>query len=132
MKNYLFLSMMVLSSIMYAQKEKNGTIYNDHPAIKVVEAMQQAFIKGDTIALANSLSDDFRSLNGFNTNPDNEGGTKQNMINQSKNWQKNFDYLSIERNAGAYPDALEYKDGQLWVQTWDLLRGVHRFSFSNG
>jgi len=125
MKNYLFLSMMVLSSIMYAQKEKNGTIYNDHPAIKVVEAMQQAFIKGDTIALANSLSDDFRSLNGFNTNPDNEGGTKQNMINQSKNWQKNFAYLSIKRSAGAYPDALEYKDGQLWVQTWDLLRGVH-------
>ena len=116
---------MVLSSIMYAQKEKNGTIYKDHPAIKVVEAMQQAFIKGDTITLANSLADNFRSLNGFNTNPDNKGGTKQNIINQSKSWQKNFAYLSLTRSSGAYPDALEYEDGQVWVQTWDLLRGVN-------
>jgi hypothetical protein len=87
--------------------------------------MQQAFIKGDTIALASYLADDFRTMNGFNSNPDNKGGTKQNMINQSKWWNKNFAYLSIERSGGAYPDALEYKDGGLWVQTWDFLRGVH-------
>ena len=125
MKNYLILSMMVLSSIMYAQKDKNGTIYKDHPAIKVVEDMQQAFIKGDTVALASFLADDFRAFNGFNNNPDNEGATKQNLINQAKNWHKNYAYLSLTRSGGAYPDALEYKDGQVWVQTWDQLRGIH-------
>lgn len=126
MKNYIIMFMMTFSVVMFAQKtEKNGTIYKEHPAIVVVEAMQQAFIKGDTVALASYLADDFRRFNGFNMNPDNEGGTKQNIINQSKWWSKNFAYLSMDRNGGAYPDALEYKDGGLWVQTWDLLRGVH-------
>lgn len=125
MKNYLFLLMMVTSTIIYAQKDKNGTIYKEHPAIKVVEAMQQAFIKGDTVALATYLADDFRSFNGFNNNPDNEGATKQNLINQAKNWHKNYAYLSLARSGEAYPDALEYKDGQVWVQTWDQLRGIH-------
>lgn len=116
--------MMTFSVFMFAQK-KNGTIYNEHPAITVVEAMQQAFIKGDTVALASYLADDFRAFNGFNDNPDDEGATKQNMINRSKNWHKNFAYLSIERHGGAYPDALEYKESGLWVQTWDYLKGVH-------
>ena len=125
MKNYLILILMVFSTIIYAQKDKNGTIYREHPAIKTVEAMQQAFIKGDTVALANYLADDFRTFNGFNNDPDNKGGTKQDIINQSKWWQSNFAYLSLVRSGGAYPDALEYKDSGLWVQTWDLLRGVH-------
>jgi len=125
MKNYLILIMMAFSAVMYAQKDKNGTIYKEHPAIKTVEAMQQAFIKGDTVTLASYLADDFKVFNGFNTNPDNTGGTKQDMIDQSKWWQKNFAYLSLTRSGEAYPDALEYKDGGLWVQTWDFLRGVH-------
>lgn len=118
--------MMTFSVVMFAQKkEKNGTIFKEHPAIIAVEAMQQAFIKGDTVALASYLADDFRRYNGFNMDPDAEGSTKQNIINQSKWWSKNFAYLSIDRNGGAYPDALEYKDGGLWVQTWDILKGVH-------
>jgi len=125
MKNYSILLMMVASTIIYAQKDKNGTIYKEHPAIKAVEAMQQAFIKGDTVALASYLANDFRSFNGFNNNPDDEGATKQNLINQAKNWHKNYAYLSLTRRGEAYPDALEYKDGQLWVQTWDQLRGIH-------
>ena len=117
---------MTYSVVMFSQKkEKNGTIYKEHPAIKVVEDMQQAFIKGDTVALASYLADDFRRFNGFNNNPDAEGATKENFINQSKWWSKNFAYLSINRWPGAYPDALEYKESGLWVQTWDLLRGVH-------
>lgn len=110
---------------MYSQKKKNGTIYSEHPAIKVVEDMQQALIKGDTIALAGYLADDFKSFNGMSNNPDDEGGTKENLIDQSKWWQKNFAYLSIARQGQAYPDVLEYKDSGTWVQTWDYLRGVH-------
>lgn len=124
MKNYLVLFMMVSTAIMYAQKEKNGTIYKEHPAIKVVEAMQQAFVKGDTIALAGYLADDFKAISGFNSNPDAKGSTKQDAINQCKWWTKNIAYLSIERSTGTYPDALEFNDGAVWVQTWDQLRGV--------
>ena len=125
MKTRLIVLMLLVSSVIYSQKKKNGTIYNEHPAIKVVEDMQQALIKGDTIALASYLADDFRAMNGMNNNPDSKGATKQNIINQSKWWSKNFAYLSLARHGQAYPDVLEYKDSGTWVQTWDFLKGVH-------
>ncbi|MGK0254281.1 MAG: hypothetical protein ACI9OE_001780 [Mariniflexile sp.] len=126
MKKHAIIIMMLFTCIMYSQKKKNGTIYKDHPAINMVEAMQQAFIKGDTTTVSSYLADNFRAVNGMNDNPDNEGATKQNFLNQSIGWNKNFAYLSISRQGTAYPDALEYEgDDGLWVQTWDYIRGVH-------
>jgi len=125
MKNHVIIAMMMFSIIMFPQTKKNGTIYSEHPAIGVVEAMQQAFIKGDTIALASYVTDDFRAFNGTNNNPDAKGATKQSLINQSKWWHKNVVYTSIARQGQAYPDVLEYKESGTWVQTWDMLKGVH-------
>lgn len=119
---------MTFTVVMFAQKkEKNGTIYNEHPAIQVVEEMQQAFVKGDTAKVASYLADDFRAFNGMNDNPDAEGMSKQNFARSAMGWKNNVDYLTITRSPGAYPDALEYKEGDdnLWVQTWDQLTGVH-------
>ena len=125
MKKHVIIAMMLFTVIMYSQKKKNGTIYSEHPAIGVVEAMQQAYVKGNTIALAGYLADDFRAFNGMNNNPEAKGATKENVINQSKWWHKNIAYTSIARQGQAYPDVLEYKDSGTWVQTWDYLRGVH-------
>ncbi len=116
---------MMFTIIMYPQKKKNGTIYIEHPAIDMVEAMHQAFVKGDTTAVASYLSEDFRAYNGMETDPDNEGMTKRQFVRSSMGWKNNVDYLSISRAAG-YPDALEYKESGLWVQTWDMIKGVHK------
>ncbi|GGK32597.1 hypothetical protein GCM10007962_28690 [Yeosuana aromativorans] len=125
MKKHVIIAMMIFSVVMYSQKKKNGTIYSEHPAIGVVEAMQQAFVKGDTIALAGYLADDFRAFNGENSNPDAKGQSKSDFLKASDFWSKNVAYLSISRTNGAYPDALEYDKSGTWVQTWDNLRGVH-------
>lgn len=125
MKKQVMLVMMLFTVFMYSQKKKNGKIYSEHPAITVVEKMQQAFIKGDTTALKEYLHDDFKAFNGMNDNPESEGTSKQNFLNQSIFWVNNGSYLSIERTKGAYPDALEYDESGVWVQTWDYLRGVH-------
>ena len=129
MKKALLIVMMVLTFITYAQKKVNGTIYVEHPAINVVESMQQAFVKGDSVKVAGYLTDDFKSFNGSNTNKQDKGIDKKGFINQLKFWNSNIDYLSIKRSEGAYPDALEYKDANnkdvTWVQTWDNLKGVH-------
>lgn len=121
----MIIFIMMFTIIMYPQKKKNGTIYVDHPAITMVEEMQQAFVKGDTTQLATYLSEDFRAYNGMETNPDNEGMTKSQFVRSSIGWINNVDYLSISRSGG-YPDALEYKESGLWVQTWDMLKGVHK------
>ncbi|UKM64255.1 nuclear transport factor 2 family protein [Flavobacteriaceae bacterium GSB9] len=125
MKKHVIIIMMMLSIVMYSQKEKNGKIYSEHPAITAVEAMQQAFIKGDTVALADYLHDDFKAFNGMNDNPDSKGVSKEDMLKQSAFWVNNASYLSLERSKGAYPDALEYDKSGVWVQTWDQLKGVH-------
>jgi len=125
MKNYLILTMMMFTIIMFPQKKKNGTIYVDHPSIKMVEEMQQAYVKGDTIKVASYLAEDFKAFDGMSTDPDDEGMTKSQFVRSSAGWQNNVDYLSISRSGG-YPDALEYKDSGLWIQTWDMLKGVHK------
>ena len=119
---------MIFSIVIHAQKKKNGTIFNEHPAIAMVEEMHQAFVAGDSAKVAGFLAEDFRAFNGMNDNPDSEGMTKSQFARSAIGWKNNVDYLSISRTPGAYPDALEYKDDDsgLWVQTWDQIKGVHK------
>lgn len=129
MKKIVLIAIMFITVFAYSQKKKNGTIYVEHPAIDVVENMLKAFVAGDETKVAGFLADDFKSFNGSNTNKDAKGGTKENYLNQVKFWKENISYLSIERAKGAYPDALEYSDGDnndvVWVQTWEHVKGVH-------
>lgn len=121
--------MMLIACITYSQK-KNGTIYAEHPAINTVEAMTQAFVKGDTQKVASYLADDFRAYNGVSINPNDKGQDKESFSNAAKEWNDALDYFSISRSPGAYPDALEYKDDNqkdvMWVQTWEDMKGVHK------
>ena len=125
MKKVMLLALTLGLMTAYGQKEKNGTIYKEHDAIAKVNAMQAAWVAGDSAKVASFLHDDFRAFNGTRTNKDAEGGTKANYAGGAKWWKENVAYLSLTPSPGAYPDALEYKDGQMWVQTWDQMKGVH-------
>ena len=117
-------------SATYAQKKTNGTVYIDHPAIKVIDAMTEAFVKGDSTKVASYLADDFKSYNGVSINPRDKGGDKASFIKSVMGWNNALDYFSITPSNGAYPDAIEYKkdnkDDVVWVQTWVDLKGVHK------
>jgi hypothetical protein len=127
MKKSVIIFMMMSTVIMYSQKEKNGTVYKEHPAIVAVEAMQQAWAKGDSATVATYLADNFKSFDGTSTNVNDKGWDKQTFLTRVANLNKWVSYMSIKRQGQAYPDAIEYKDDDdgLWVQTWDVLRGVH-------
>lgn len=125
MKKTILIACFFSVIIAYGQSKKNGTIFNEHPAIETVKAMLEAFVAGDSAKVASFLHDDFKSFNGSSPNKDAKGSNKQQFKNQVNFWKNNVDYLSIEPTSGAYPDALEYKDGQVWVQTWNHLTGVH-------
>jgi len=121
--------MMMFTVITYSQKEKNGTIYKEHPAINAVESMMQAlFVEGDSAKAGSYLTADFRSFSGTSTNPDAKGRSRSWFLGGAAWFKKNVAYVSLERSPGAYPDALEYKDDDdgLWVQTWDQFKGVHK------
>ncbi len=127
MKKNLFITLLFSVTIASYSQVKNGTVYNDHPAIAIVEAMQQAYVAGDIDLVATYLSDDFIEYNGSETDRYAKGNDKENFLKSVEWWSKNLSYLSIERQDGAYPDAIKYKDSGdgLWVQTWDVLKGVH-------
>ena len=130
MKKIVLIAMMIFTVISYSQKKKNGTIYKEHPAIKVVESMMQAFVAGDTAKVASFLDENFKDFNGNSLDKESKGGTKKDFINQVQFWKDNVDYLSYERSKGAYPDAIHYADENnkqvIWVQTWNRLKGVHK------
>ncbi|PKA84478.1 hypothetical protein ATE92_2669 [Ulvibacter sp. MAR_2010_11] len=125
MKKFVILSMMMFTIICFSQTKKNGTVYVDHPGITAVEAMQKAAVAGDAEMAGSYLADNFKYFNGNNTDPSDEGATKENFLGWIKWNKENLSYASISRQGEAYPDALEYKDGAVWIQTWDIVKGMH-------
>ena len=130
MKKTVLIVVLLFTCITYSQKKSNGTVYIDHPAIKIVEDMTKAFVSGDSVKVASYLADDFKSFNGVNTNSSDKGQDKASYLRNVKGWKNQLDYYSIKRSEGAYPDAIEYSDKDqkdvVWVQTWEQLKGVHK------
>lgn len=125
MKKNVIILVMLVSGVMYSQKKKNGTVFKEHPAITMIEAMQQADIVGDSAKVATFLADDFKSYSGTSRDKNAKGDSKQDFLKWSANRTEWVSYLSLSRHGEAYPDAIEYKDGKTWVQTWNYLKGVH-------
>ena len=84
MRKIVLIAIMFLTVFAYSQKKKNGTIYKEHPAIDVVEAMLKAFVEGDEAKVADFLADDFKSYNGSETNKEAKAGTKDNFLNKTE------------------------------------------------
>lgn len=130
MKKTVLIVVLLVACITYSQKKTNGTVYIDHPAIKIVEDMTKAFVSGDSVKVASYLADDFKSFSGVNTNPNDKGQDKASFLRNVKGWKNQLDYYSITRSKGSYPDAIEYTDKDqkdvVWVQTWEQLKGVHK------
>ncbi|TFG75063.1 MAG: nuclear transport factor 2 family protein [Flavobacteriales bacterium] len=125
MKKFVLPMVLFICAIATSQKEKNGTIYIKHPTIDMTNEMLAAYVAGDAYKVATFLADDFKAYNGNSTNKDNTGRTKEEYLEGIKWWRENIAYFSMKPSGGAYPDALEYKDGTFWVQTWNDLSGVH-------
>lgn len=125
MKKVTLLTFMLIMALGYSQKKKNGTVYLEHPALDAVDQMQQAWMAGDADKVATYLSDDFKSYYGSNVNKDRKGQEKENFLKQVKSLPENLSYVSLQPSQGAFPDAIEYKDGDIWVQTWDHMKAIH-------
>ena len=102
---------MVFTISTYSQKKKNGTIYNDHPAINAVLSMNKAYFDGDIEKYASYLADDFREIDGLSSKKNQKGKTKEELLSEAIWLQENTSYASQTLAQGTYPIALEFKDG---------------------
>ncbi|MDQ6481214.1 hypothetical protein [Dyadobacter sp. LHD-138] len=131
MKKLLLLAM-AISGIMnaFAQKKTNGTVYIEHPAINVVDEFVKATIAGDSAKIAGYLTDDFKSYNGTSNVYNDKGTAKAAFLSSTLRYNKELEYFAIDPFPGSYPDAVEYKkdnkDEEVWVQTWNVLKGLHK------
>lgn len=131
MKTTILSVMMLIAFITTAQK-KNGTVYDEHPAIDVVNEFTKAAVAGDKAKMSSYLTDDFKSYYGTSTNPNDKGSDKAEFLNTQMIYHDQLDYYSVAPFPGSYPDAIEYKkdnpNGEVWVQTWELVEGVHKIT----
>tara|TARA_R110001583_G_scaffold43421_6_gene138067 strand:+ start:225 stop:1154 length:930 start_codon:yes stop_codon:yes gene_type:complete len=125
MKKVTILSFILFMAYGYSQKKKNGNIYLEHPALEMVDQMQQAWMAGDDAKVATFLSNDFKSYYGSNVNKDRKGQDKEAFLKQVKSLPEMLSYVSLKPTEGAYPDAIEYKESGTWVQTWDHMKAIH-------
>lgn len=130
MKKILFGFLIATPLFTLAQKKENGTIYREHPALKVVDAYNKALASGDTTNMGSFLATDFKGHNASGGSQFDKGLNKSAFLKMTKAWRDGIDYFSLSTSKGAYPDALEYKDPEqkdvVWVQSWDNLKGVNK------
>lgn len=125
-KILLFFIPMVIGLIGIAQ-EKNGTVYNQHPAIDNIKKLWTAFEKGDKATFGSFFSDSLVVI----YNGSRETQKKEDFLNSLDWWSAEFENLKVADDSPAYPDAIDYTKGGLWVQDWLLITGTHKKSGIN-
>ncbi|MDX8338032.1 nuclear transport factor 2 family protein [Draconibacterium sp. IB214405] len=121
MKNFAVLLILALIGSSVFSQNKNGTVFNEHETIDVTRDFWNAVKSGDTEKAKTFFADSVmivRNGNDWKTTADQFG-------ENTGWWSKNFVKFNVEDSPGAYPDAIEYKDGKIWVQDWLKLTGTH-------
>lgn len=123
MKKIITLSFVLLIFSLNAQKKKNGSIYIDHPNIKIVENFNAAFTTGDAESLENMVSEDFK----WYTPSDRTPRTLKQLLRTSNYLSKNVTNLEIKHWGGSYPDVLEYDQDDISdVKTYERMTGYDK------
>lgn len=127
MKKILFLIIPMFVGLTIIAQEKNGTVYNQHPSIETTKKLWAAFEKGDKAAFGAFLADSMVAI--YNGSRDSQ--KKEDFLNSLDWWSTEFENLKVVDDSPAYPDAIEYTKGGLWVQDWLLITGTHKKSGIN-
>ena len=122
MKNCLLVIVMLCFVLFVSAQKKNGTVFMEHETITKTQQMWQAFQNGDEEGFVSFFADSvYRFVNG-----DMRHIPSKNMTGWVKFWRENYENLKIQDAKPAFPDAIEYKEGGVWVQDWLKFTGIHK------
>ncbi len=62
MKKFLILFTILTTSVVLSQKEANGKIYIEHPAIEIVDQFTKAYVAGDLEKIKELVTDDVQVI----------------------------------------------------------------------
>ena len=113
----------MFSLVSYSQKEANGKIYIEHPAIEIVDQFTKAYVAGDLEKIKELVTEDVQVITLRDRTP-----RKLNWILGTSDYlSKNFVNFNIKHYGGSYPDVLEYKkDNVVDVKTYERLTGYDK------
>ncbi|MBK3519555.1 nuclear transport factor 2-like protein [Carboxylicivirga marina] len=104
----------------YSQK-KNGVVFSEHEAIEKTVNLWKAFDSGAKEVYLSYFADSvYVFWNGKDAT-----WTKNNIEQNYEWWHREFENLKRVNHKPAFPDAIEYKEGGLWVQDWMKITGRH-------
>ena len=69
MKKILILFTILTTSVVLSQKEANGKIYIEHPAIEIVDQFTKAYVAGDLEKIKELVADLAQALQNGRTTP---------------------------------------------------------------
>jgi ketosteroid isomerase-like protein len=114
---------MLFSVAVFSQKESNGKLYIEHPAIEIVNQFNEAYTSGDLDKLKELVTENFQ----VRTLKDRKSNDINWILGTSNYLSKNIVDLEIKHYGGSYPDVLEYKqDGIVDVKTYEWLTGYDK------
>ena len=123
MKKLLLVFTMIFSVAVFSQKESNGKLYIEHPAIEIVNQFNEAYTSGDLDKLKELVTENFQ----VRTLKDRKSNDVNWILGTSNYLSKNIVDLEIKHYGGSYPDVLEYKqDGIVDVKTYEWLTGYDK------
>jgi len=123
MKKLLLVFTMIFSVAVFSQKESNGKLYIEHPAIEIVNQFNEAYTSGDLDKLKELVTENFQ----VRTLKDRKSNDVNWILGTSNYLSKNIVDLEIKHYRGSYPDVLEYKqDGIVDVKTYEWLTGYDK------
>lgn len=128
MKRIAVLLILLLTVVTSFAQKKNGTVYSEHESIDKTRQLWKAFVSGDVDTYRSYFADTIgyiRNDGELTRIPNNNFGNNVNW------WKENVDNVMVKDDEPAYPDAIEYDQGGLWVQDWIRLSGTHNESGIN-
>ena len=118
----LFILLLLVGANSFSQT-KSGTIYSEHEAIDKTKALWEAFVNGDEEKYRSFFADSAYLL---------QNGEAEDPVPNAKigmgfsDWIENYENLMVGDQKPAAPDAMEYKEGVMWVSDWLLMTGIHK------
>jgi ketosteroid isomerase-like protein len=112
---------MGLSITVVSAQKKCGTVFSEHEAIDKANSMWAAFASGDKETFLSFWADSVMIIDNGVANTRTKPYLEGNF-----DWWRDVENLTIVPDTPATPDAIEYKDGALWVQDWIRIKGIHK------
>ncbi len=113
--------MFIASSLMVNAQKQSGIVYSEHEGITKTRAAWTAFLKGDKDTFLSFFADSvWNGNNGAVVKK-----AREQFVKTIEWWNKEFKNLTVADDKPAFPDAFQYKGGELFVQDWLKITGVH-------